>query len=82
MPTLDQAMMASSNENIFHVTGPLWGQSTGHRWWIPLTKASDGELWCFLGTAPEQTVEQTSETPTIWDAIALIVTPLYSYYDI
>ena len=26
---------------------PLWRQSTGHRW-IPLTKASDAELWCFL----------------------------------
>ena len=29
---------------------------TGH-WWIPLTKASDAELWCFLWSAPEQTVE-------------------------
>ena len=26
--------------NIFHVTGPLWGESTDH-WWIPLSKASD-----------------------------------------
>ena len=25
---------------------------TGHRW-IPLTKASDTELWCFLSSAPE-----------------------------
>ena len=33
-------MMTSSNGNIFRVTGPLWGESTGHRW-IPLTKASD-----------------------------------------
>ena len=48
-------MMTSSNENIFHVTGPLWMESTGHRW-IPLTKASDAELWCFLWSAPEQTV--------------------------
>ena len=30
-------MMTSSNGNIFHVTGLLWGESTGHRW-IPLTK--------------------------------------------
>ena len=29
-----------------------------HRW-IPLTKASDVELWCFLWCAPEQTAEQT-----------------------
>ena len=25
---------------------PFWGESTGHRW-IPLTKTSDAELWCF-----------------------------------
>ena len=40
-------MMASSNGNIFRVTGPLCGEFTGHRW-IPLTKASDAELWCFF----------------------------------
>ena len=48
--------MTSSNGNIFRVTGPLWGESTGHRW-IPLTKADDAQLWCFLWSAPEQTVE-------------------------
>ena len=37
--------------NIFRVTGPLCGEFTGHRW-IPLTKASDAELWCFLWSAP------------------------------
>ena len=36
-------MMTSSNGNIFRVTSPLWGESTGH-WWIPLTKASNAEL--------------------------------------
>ena len=30
-------MMTSSNGNIFRVTGPLWEESTDHRW-IPLTK--------------------------------------------
>ena len=67
--------MTSSNGNIFRVTGSLWGESNGHRW-IPLTKASDAELWCFLWPALEQTVEQTIETPVIWDAIALIMTSL------
>ena len=43
-------MMTSSNRNIFRVTGPLCGEFTGHRW-IPLTKASDAELWCFLWPA-------------------------------
>ena len=65
--------MTSSNEYIFRFTGLLWGESTGHRW-IPLTKASDAELWCFLWSAPEQTVKQTIETPVIWDAIAFIMT--------
>ena len=42
----------------------------------PLTKASDAELWCFLWSTPEQTDEQTIETPVIWDAIVLIMTSL------
>ena len=45
-------MMTSSNGNIFHVTGHLCGEFTGHRW-ISRTKASDTELWCFLWSAPE-----------------------------
>ena len=68
--------MTSSNGNSFRITGPLWGESTGHRW-IPLTKASDAELWSFLWTAPEQTFEQTIEAPVIWDAIAHIMTSLW-----
>ena len=31
----------------FRVTSPLCGEFTGNRW-IPLTKASDAELWCFF----------------------------------
>ena len=41
-----QHMMTSSNGNIFPVTGPLGGKSTGDRW-ISLKRASDAELWCF-----------------------------------
>ena len=40
-------MITSSNGNIFRVTGHLCGEFTGHRW-IPQTKTSDAELWCFL----------------------------------
>ena len=40
-----------------HFAGPLWGESTGHRW-LPLTKASDAELWYFLWSAPEQTIKK------------------------
>ena len=45
-------IMTSSNGNIFRVTDPSCGEVTGHRW-IPLPKASDAELWCFLWFAPE-----------------------------
>ena len=45
-------MMTSSNGNIFRVTGHLCGEFTGPRW-IPRTKASDAELWCFLSSASE-----------------------------
>ena len=38
-------MMTSLNGNIIRVTGPLWGESTGHQW-IPLTKAGDPGLCC------------------------------------
>ena len=43
--------MTSSNGNSFRVTGPLCGEFTGQRW-IPLTRASDAVLWCFLWSAP------------------------------
>ena len=57
---------------------PFVGEFTGHRW-IPLTKASDAELWCSLWSAPDPTIEQTMETPVIWDAIAPIMTSLYCH---
>ena len=66
-------MMTSTNENIFRVTGPLWRETTVHRW-IPLTKTNNAELWCFPWSAPEQTIEQTIETLVIRDAIAPIMT--------
>ena len=46
------AMKTSSNGSIFRVTGHLCGGFTGH-WWLPCTKVSDAELWCFLWSAPE-----------------------------
>ena len=54
-------MMTSSNGNISRVTGLLCGEFTGDRW-IPRTKASDTEFWCFLWSVPEPTVEQTLKT--------------------
>ena len=37
----------------------------------PVTRSFD-----FFFNVPEETAEQTLETPVIWDAIALIMTPL------
>ena len=42
-----ETIMTSSNGDIFRVIGPLCGEFTGQGW-IPLTKASDAELWCFF----------------------------------
>ena len=61
-------MMTSSNGNIFGVTDHLCGEFTGHRW-ISRIKASDAELWCFLWSVQEQTVDKQSwswwfETPS------------------
>ena len=55
--------MTSSKGNIFRVTGPLWGKSTDP-WWIPLTKASSGELWYFLWCAPQQTASWANSRDT------------------
>ena len=45
---LSPRMMTSSNGNIFCVTRPLCREFNGHRW-IPLTKTSNAELWCWNG---------------------------------
>ena len=52
---LQSTTFKSLNRNVLRVIDPLWGEFAGHRW-IPLTKASDAELWCFLWSLSEQTV--------------------------
>ena len=64
--------MTSSNGNIFRVIGPLCGEFIGHRW-IPRTKASDAEFWCFLWYAPARTADYTIVRLKIWDATAPIM---------
>ena len=49
--------MTSSNRIIFRVTGHLCWEFTGDRW-IPRTKASGAELWCFLWSATTLRVER------------------------
>ena len=46
-------MIKSSNGNMFRFTGHLCGKFTGDQW-IPRTKASDAEVWCFLWSAPDK----------------------------
>ena len=46
----DALMMLSSNGNFFPC---YWPFVQGIHRWIPLTKARDVELWCFLWYAPE-----------------------------
>ena len=62
-------MTTSSNGNIFRVNRLVCVEFTGHRW-VPPTKGSYAELWCFLWSALEETAEQTNGTLAIWDAIA------------
>ena len=69
-------MMTSSNGNIFRVTGPLCGEFTGHRW-IPRTKASDAELWCYIWSLNKQLSKQLRGWWFL-DVNALIMTSLKS----
>ena len=51
-PNFPWGMVTSYIGNIFRLTGPLCREFTGHQW-IPRTKASDAELWCFLWSKAE-----------------------------
>ena len=64
--------MTSSNGNLFRVTGPLCGEITGHRW-IPLTKASEAELWFFFHLCLNKRLSKQSwgwwfetPSPSLW----------------
>ena len=73
-------MMMSSNGNIFHVTGPVCKEFTSHRW-IPLTEATDAELWCFLWSAPEQTAQDDGDLKchnAIYDITVMFISPQIS----
>ena len=56
MMRVHAVVLTSSDGNTVRVTGLLSGEPTSHRW-IPLTKASDVDLWYFLWCAPEQTLK-------------------------
>ena len=46
-------------------TGALWGLSTGHLW-IPLTKATDAELWCFIDRRPDKRLSKQTRRRYQW----------------
>ena len=87
MTLFDVSNLLTACDNSFHDDVIKWKHfprywpfvrgTTGHRWVVSLTKASDTELLYFLWSAPEQTVEQTIEMSVTWDAIALIMTSLW-----
>ena len=56
-----------------------WPFVRGSDRWIPRTKASDADLWCFPWSAPEQAIEQIIEWPVIRYAIVLIMTSLWCH---
>ena len=72
----------------FRATGPLWGEFTGHRW-IPITNASDAELWCFLRSALNKQLSKQSwgwwfETPSrsLWRQDLLSLFAIRSYFTV
>ena len=62
--------MTSSKGSLYRITGLLYGDFTGDRW-IPRTKASDPELWCFFDLWLNKCLSKQSwgwriETPPCW----------------
>ena len=48
----------------FRLAPSQWETALQSHRWIPLTKASDAELWWYLWPASEQTIEYTIKTPS------------------
>ena len=65
-------MMASRYWELFRITGPLIGESTGNLL-MPSQKASSGAFVFSLFCYPEQAFQQTLECPVIWEAMTLML---------
>ena len=67
--------MVTWHGNIFHITGPLWLESTDH-WWIPLKyRASGMEFFMFFSSCyPEQAVKQTAKMQMFFRCITVMKT--------
>ena len=70
-PIKDVHIVTSWRREAFRITGPLWKESIGHRW-FPSQRASYVEFWYFLWRQLEQIVEQTVERQLNWDVFTLI----------
>ena len=76
LKNVNSHIMTSSNENIFRVTGPLYGEFTGHRL-IPLTKPVTRSFDVFFHLRLNKRLnKQSRRAPAIWDIIVLIMTSL------
>ena len=69
-------MMASSNGSILRVTGPLYGEFTGHRC-IPCIKASDTQLWFLAATKQLYEWYFLSACPSARLSVCPSVTPFW-----
>ena len=70
-------IMASSNGNIFRVTGLLWGESTGHRW-IPSQRPVTRSFDVFFDMRMNKRFSKQSrrrwfETPSLWHQCNVII---------
>ena len=72
--------MMSWHGSAFHITGPLWGKSTSHRW-IPFTKGQ----WCrtlmlslmLAWKTFEQTAERQVEMSWCWFDITVMMAEIF-----
>ena len=57
-------MTMSWYRNAFRITGPVWGESIGHRW-VPITKANNGKLSVFFVVCLNKFLKKMVETRVI-----------------
>ena len=65
--------MTSSNGNIFHVTGLLWGTPQ-------VTGGFPSQIDAFFDLRLHKRLRANNETPVIWDVIALITNGITVMY--
>ena len=67
----------SRHGSAFRIAGPLWGESTGHRW-IPLTEDQQCRAVAFSLMCPWTNRWITAKLPIVWDAMPFT----WRYYNV